>query len=465
MGKSDSGLYFLFILLIFQTVVAVSKARIVAVPKFTLVRVVGNEAIIPCTVSDYDPQVEQDFEWNFSQGTQNIDIISTLEPRYPDSKYKNRVVAGDIMIKRINDSAANLHIKNLQLSDAGTYICKTPSTDSAVKGNYDDSVGMNVIPDGVKVAVPPDVQQQLGDLVEGEEFQLKCSISKNSTECTQISITFEVKTETNGNLQVLSLTQDGKLQPGTKYTERFQSGHIRLETHDDIYLLSVSHALLSDTGTYSSTVTEWIKQQDGTWQVVQQKGVQLAKVNIERIAQVLSVSAVIGNLTLSKGEDTDLTCYIKTGNSNAVSKEVVWYFSTYPTATPGNEKLLASMDRNSMMNRSDYGIISRMDASTYQYMVRNAKETDSGYYYCSVTLWLQESKNTWYRAAEKISDAVQLNVTVSGRLCFVIGNIILDFNISAGKNLPRYSISHKHCEKHLFRVMILEQQTCMTKLY
>lgn len=117
------------------------------VPTRSLVRVVGNELVIPCNVSDYDGPSEQNFDWSFSSsGTDFVELASTWELGFPAQLYRERLQRGEILLRRTANDAVELHIKNVQPSDQGHYKCSTPSTDATVQGNYEDTVQVKGIP-------------------------------------------------------------------------------------------------------------------------------------------------------------------------------------------------------------------------------------------------------------------------------------------------------------------------------
>lgn len=110
------------------------------VPKGPLIRVVGTEVMIPCSVSDYDGPSEQNFDWEFSRETDFVRIVSTWDSTFTSEEYRKRVDHGDIKLRRSSNDAVELVIRNIQPTDQGRYKCSTPSTDATVQGNYDAEV-------------------------------------------------------------------------------------------------------------------------------------------------------------------------------------------------------------------------------------------------------------------------------------------------------------------------------------
>ncbi|XP_008424399.1 uncharacterized protein LOC103474902 isoform X1 [Poecilia reticulata] len=58
----------------------------------------------------------------------------------PDPLFSRRVASGDISVVHLQDNEEEQKIAKLKLTDAGFYICRTPSTDPIMSGNYDAQV-------------------------------------------------------------------------------------------------------------------------------------------------------------------------------------------------------------------------------------------------------------------------------------------------------------------------------------
>lgn len=114
--------------------------RKVSLPTGPLIRVEGETLSLRCEVSDYQGPEEQDFEWKATKGSKTIQIVSTFDPSFPDQSLKERVYTGDISVERIGESTVELRIKQVKVTDSGTFTCSTPSTDSVISGNYEADV-------------------------------------------------------------------------------------------------------------------------------------------------------------------------------------------------------------------------------------------------------------------------------------------------------------------------------------
>ncbi|EPY90186.1 prostaglandin F2 receptor negative regulator [Camelus ferus] len=375
---------------------ALCRGRVVRVPAGSLVRVVGTELVIPCNVSDYDGPSEQNFDWSFSAlGSSFVELASTWEVGFPAQQYRERLQRGDILLRRTANDAVELHIKNVQPSDQGHYKCSTPSTDATVQGNYEDTV-------------------QVKEVVWVIDKD-RCGHRK------LIGLTVQVITS-----YMSGMFQVDWFRPGPGYEQRYRGGDVRLDTEgSDGYRLSVSRALSSDQGSYRCIVSEWIGEQ-GNWQEIQEKAVDVATVVIQptavmegiegfqqysRVSDRVLRAAVARNVSVAEGKELDLACNITTDRVDDVRPEVAWYFSRTPDSTLPGPRVLARLDRDSLVHSSPHVALSHVDARSFHLLVRDVSKENAGYYFCHVALWTPGHNRSWHKVAEAMSAPAGVAVT------------------------------------------------------
>ncbi|XP_068881287.1 prostaglandin F2 receptor negative regulator isoform X2 [Aphelocoma coerulescens] len=409
MGHRGERASCLRLLLLVLLLLAFCRGRIVRVPKGPLIRVVGTEVAIPCSVSDYDGPSEQNFDWEFSRETDFVRIVSTWDSTFTSEEYQKRVGRGDIKLRRSSNDAVELVIRNIQPADQGRYKCSTPSTDATVQGNYDAEVQVKVISDGLSVSGSKARSSTSLRLSEGDSFKLRCSAITTSPEHTHLHVTWQIKSGSSWQ-DILSLTHEGKFQPGPGYEERYRSGDIRLDTGaNDTYRLSVSQASSADGGAYRCLVSEWVRGADGSWQKIQEKSVEIATVSIQRTA--LDVVISTSNVSVTERDSLDLTCNITTDRSGIFQAEVMWYFSASPDDTLSDAQLLLSMDHDSVVSDSTLISLSHVDRNSYRLLVRDVDVEDSGYYFCEAAIWVPLHNGSWHKVVERTSAPVSVVVT------------------------------------------------------
>ncbi|XP_036090925.1 prostaglandin F2 receptor negative regulator isoform X2 [Rousettus aegyptiacus] len=394
------------LLLLLLLLLALCRGRVVRVPAGSLVRVAGTELVIPCNVSDYDGPSEQNFDWSFSSsGSSFVELASTWEVGFPAQLYQERLQRGEILLRRTANDAVELHIKNVQPSDQGHYKCSTPSTDATVQGNYEDTVQVKVLADALRVAAsPPSAGLSLR---QGEPLELRCVASTASPLHTHLALLWEVR-HRSSRQSVVALTHEGRLRPGAAYEQRYHSGDVRLDTvGSDGYRLSVSRVLAEDQGTYRCVVSEWIEEQ-GSWQEIQEKAVDVATVVIQ---PTVLRAAVSRNVSVTEGKELDLACNITTDRADDVRPEVTWYFSRTPDSTWPGPHVLARLDRESLAHSSPRVALSHVGARSYHLLVRDVSRENSGHYFCHVALWAPGHNRSWHKVAEAMSVPASVDVT------------------------------------------------------
>lgn len=145
-----------------------------------------------------------------------------------------------------------------------------------------------MLADALRVAASPQPSPGLS-LREGEPFALRCSAATASPLHTHLALQWELR---RGPVQrnVLSLSHEGRFRPGPGYEQRYHSGDVRLDTvGSDGYRLAVSRALSADQGSYRCVVSEWIGEQ-GNWQEIQEKSVDVATVVIQPTGELLEIA-------------------------------------------------------------------------------------------------------------------------------------------------------------------------------
>ncbi|MBN3289193.1 FPRP regulator, partial [Polypterus senegalus] len=400
-----------------------SSGRVVKVLAGPLIRVEGKNVSISCDVNDYTGPKEQDFEWSVRHNEEYVNLVGTYDPSFTANKYKDRVDRGEIAIKRTSDNSVILEIINVKITDSGEYKCFTPSTDATSSGNYDASVTLNVIPDSLKVSGSKS-RSETGSITEGDAFEMRCSVSTIATSSTYLSVSWEVNSGSSVE-EIITLTADSSISPEKKYSERYKGGNIRFDfLGNGMYSLFFSRILPSDNGTYSCIAGEWSKEADGTWTKINEKKTQLVTVAVTPIANYLTVSLDEYNIDLSTSDTLALTCHIG-GLKKDLGVEVTWFM--HPVLTTDMEKahMVARLSLDGLINGSDSVSLGRLTQNTFQLVVRDLDKTDSGYYFCKVTVWVQQFIGSWHKAAESISAPVIVNIT-SLEPSFTVSHTVLN---------------------------------------
>ncbi|NXN43592.1 IGSF2 protein, partial [Rhinoptilus africanus] len=358
--------------------------RVVRVPKGPLIRVVGTEVVIPCSVSDYDGPSEQNFDWEFSRETDFVRIVSTWDSTFTSEEYQKRVGHGDIKLRRSSNDAVELVIRNIQPTDQGRYKCSTPSTDATVQGNYDAEVQVKVIADTLSASMAPQVLTR----AEGEAVELTCEVSKSTTQHTHLSVGwYRLQGSGEGHAEeVLTLSKDFVLRPGPSYAQRFLVGDVRLnKVGNTTYKLSIGGVEPSDQGQLYCEATEWIEDPDETWKDISRKQTGRTSLAVMSQGRDLSVDIAAAESSLSEGDTLQLNCMVGAQKSSSRHFQVLWLRNGVEMARVDPHGVLIWEDEYE--ERAKLGQLRAFKHSNTVYIlsIYEVGLKDNGTYHCSVS--------------------------------------------------------------------------------
>ncbi|KAF3706233.1 Prostaglandin F2 receptor negative regulator CD9 partner 1 [Channa argus] len=396
-------------------------ARVVKVPPSPLIRVQGQPVSIRCDVNDYSGPSEQDFEWTISStpSAPKTKIISTFDATYSHPSYSKRVASGDISVARLLDNEVELKIAEVKSQDAGFYWCQTPSTDSVYSGNYEAQVQLIVIPN--TLTVTPQILP--AEVLEGNDITLSCSVTRNLTFPTYLSITWLVTSGATSE-EILTFGPHGDVSTGAKFARRYTDGSVRLVPgKNGLFELVISRVMTSDAGTYKCSGAEWTHEKD-SWTKIVESTKEMGTVKVPSAGQSLSVNASSSSspsstsLLLSPGNTLTLVCSISIDNLPALALEVTWL---------ANDREIITMERNGVVvisntsstvaqGRRGEASMERTAAGVYRLGVTGVSGEDGGEYVCRVRAFIDKGGKSaggggrWHMAAEKKSSPVVVKV-------------------------------------------------------
>uniref|UniRef100_A0A3Q2FFS3 Prostaglandin F2 receptor inhibitor n=1 Tax=Cyprinodon variegatus TaxID=28743 RepID=A0A3Q2FFS3_CYPVA len=349
-------------------------ARVVTVSPGPLTRVEGQPVSIRCDVRDYGGPSEQDFEWEVSReaGGATVKMISTFDSAFSDASFSKRIASGDISVQRLEDNVAELKIGEVKARDAGVYICRTPSTDSIISGNYEAQVQLRVIPNTLKVypeTLPSSVP-------EGSELTLSCNVSRELTYPTYLSVSWLMKKGATSE-EILTFGPQGDVTTGSKYSSRYLDGGVRLVNgRNGVFSLVISRVTVSDQGTYECNGTEWTHESGGKWTRIVASVKEMGTVTVTPTKPNFTLTLEASVKPQKTGEPIELSCDVTNisklppGGRLGVS----WEHTNKGANTPP-PKLIGSLDGygnllsdSTYKNRLDSGALglSRVPPDTFK---------------------------------------------------------------------------------------------------
>lgn len=128
-----------------------------------------------------------------------------------------------------------------------------------------------VIPDTLSVT---SATQTLSK-VEGDTLLLSCEVTRQTSQHTHVAVGWYVRSPDEPSApprDLVTLTRDMVLRPGTSYRQRLSSGDVRLDkTSSTTYRLTIYSLQPTDQGQYYCEASEWIQDPDRSWYAMTRK--------------------------------------------------------------------------------------------------------------------------------------------------------------------------------------------------
>ncbi|XP_074044642.1 immunoglobulin superfamily member 2 [Macrotis lagotis] len=378
--------------LLFLTELSTGQRR-VTVQKGPLYRAEGYPVSIACNVTGHQGPAEQTFQWSIykpDKPEREVQIISTNNPSFTYAPYALRVQGHDITIERIQGNSVLLRISKLQTQDAGEYECHTPNTDVQYFGSYSDKMNLTVIPDTLSVTMSP----QTLNREEGQSLALTCEVSKATAQHTHISVSwYKLQEREKQATEIISLSKDFILIPGSSYTERFSSGDVRLDKiGNTAFRLSIGRLQPVDQGQLFCEAVEWIQDPDETWTFITRKQTDKATLIVQPEVRDFQVNISVES-SFAIGQSLRLICSVVTKSSQNQRLRVVWFL---------NAAEIGSIDASGVTDlKKDYEEranlgqlqVSKISPKAFTFTIFSMSPQDEGVYRCEVTEMVSPSKD------------------------------------------------------------------------
>ncbi|KAI5106979.1 immunoglobulin superfamily member 3 precursor, partial [Silurus meridionalis] len=387
--------------------------RQVSVQPGPLVRTEGSHVTIWCNVTGYREGVEQDFEWSMYLDTapdREIRIVSTAQANYAYAVYAQRVNAKEIYVERLSGDSALLHITKLQAKDQGIFECYTPNTDGQYLGTYSARTNLTVIPDTLSVT---SATQTLSK-VEGDTLLLNCEVTRQTSQHTHVAVGWYVRSPDEPSAparDLVTLTRDMVLRPGTSYRQRLSSGDVRLDkTSSTSYRLTIYSLQPTDQGQYYCEASEWIQDPDRSWYAMTRKQSDKTVVKVQPTDRDFSIQVTTDRRAFTAGEPLELRCTIDAQNVAERFFSVSWVFSSSSIAVVGPSAVPVLGANYVQREAAGLMTIRKESPSVHLLKLQHLLPEDSGKYICRVTE-REKTPTGEYIDRSKRSRNVQITVT------------------------------------------------------
>uniref|UniRef100_A0A669C8Y8 Ig-like domain-containing protein n=1 Tax=Oreochromis niloticus TaxID=8128 RepID=A0A669C8Y8_ORENI len=234
------------------------------------------------------------------------------------------------------------------------------------------------------------------------DITITCSIVTKTSESSLYSITW-LHEENAGNKTIVSLDRnsivtESQADLGQRISMRRSKG--------PTFELTIRQARISDKGSYTCKVGEWLQDPRGEWYLLS------------------TVSKSTQQLTAKQGEEVELNCNITSGASgSSIFYGVIWHYAANSSSL--KNAIMVKLDHTGLVsypdNKDFRGLqerlrLSRPTQKSFYLSIQKAQEEDSGTYWCEVDQYQLDNEAHWQLKASDSGGAIKLSVKVTGMI-------------------------------------------------
>ncbi|CAI5655902.1 unnamed protein product [Oreochromis niloticus] len=249
------------------------------------------------------------------------------------------------------------------------------------------------------------------------DITIKCSIVTKTSESSLYSITW-LHEENAGNKTIVSLDRNSIVtESQADLSQRISMRRSKGPTFE----LTIRQARISDKGSYTCKVGEWLQDPRGEWYLLSTVS-KSTVLTITEPAPNLRLDKKEQQLTAKEGEEVELNCNITSGASgSSVFYGVIWHYAAHSSSLKNAS--LVELDHTGLVsypdNKDIRGLrerlrLSRPTQKSFYLSIQKAHEEDSGTYWCQVDQHQLDHEAHWQLKASDSGGAIKLSVKVTG---------------------------------------------------
>ncbi|CAI5655901.1 unnamed protein product [Oreochromis niloticus] len=248
------------------------------------------------------------------------------------------------------------------------------------------------------------------------DITIKCSIVTKTSESSLYSITW-LHEENAGNKTIVSLDRNSIVtESQADLSQRISMRRSKGPTFE----LTIRQARISDKGSYTCKVGEWLQDPRGEWYLLSTVS-KSTVLTITEPAPNLRLDKKEQQLTAKEGEEVELNCNITSGASgSSVFYGVIWHYAAHSSSLKNAS--LVELDHTGLVsypdNKDIRGLrerlrLSRPTQKSFYLSIQKAHEEDSGTYWCQVDQHQLDHEAHWQLKASDSGGAIKLSVKVT----------------------------------------------------
>ncbi|XP_058249643.1 immunoglobulin superfamily member 3 isoform X2 [Hemibagrus wyckioides] len=298
-----------------------------------------------------------------------------------------------------------LTIQPVRVEDQGTYQCKAVQVEELETGSiterksqlsHEETVHISTKESGLAVAMT----KQLVNVTEGETLQISCSVSGAKG---LLSVSWQHKKSTGSPFSdVITLSREGVMEAiGAQYQHR---GLRTFRSNAADFILELSGTLVSDSGEYMCTVSEWNLESNGNLKKVTSHS-QQGRVSIYSIDSLVKVGLKSRDMHVTENSSIKMICSVK---APKISLAVTWIFEPHNSTS---QKNIICVDHTGSIScraeQQEYQVETQVQESGTDFFLKvlRASKRHEGKYKCQIDAYDKNVQKT-----KKLSNPLAITV-------------------------------------------------------
>ncbi|KAF5902017.1 immunoglobulin superfamily member 3-like, partial [Clarias magur] len=306
--------------------------------------------------------------------------------------YMRREKDGELRTVKKGDRIFVLTIQPVRAEDQGTYQCKAAQQEKTDTGfiirgksqlSREETVHIKAKESGLAV----DMTNQLMNITEGEALQINCSVSGAKG---PLSVSWQHRKPSGSSFSdVITLSHEGVVK-GPQYQHR---GLRTFQSNVADFILELSGVLLSDSGEYKCTVTEWSMESSGNLKKGSSQSQQV-QVSVMSIESLVKVTLKTRTVSVLENSVIKLICSV---SAPKVSLAMTWKFLQHNSNAPKN---IISMDHTGSISweaeQQDNQLETQVQESRTDFILKvlKASKRQEGRYECQIDAYDKNVQKT-----------------------------------------------------------------------
>ncbi|XP_060732132.1 immunoglobulin superfamily member 3-like isoform X1 [Tachysurus vachellii] len=322
-----------------------------------------------------------------------------------DNTYMKREKDGELRTVKKKNTIFILTIQPVRVEDQGIYQCKAEQVEKLETGSFierksqlshEETVHIRTKESSLAVVMT----KQMVPVTEGETLQIFCSVSGTKG---LLSVSWQHKKSSGSSFSdVITLSREGVMgDVGAKYQHR---GVRTFRSNVADFILELSGALLSDSGEYMCTVSEWSIESNGNLKKVNSQS-QQGQISVNSIESLVNVGLKSRDTSVTENSTIKMICSVK---APKVSLAVTWMFEPQNSTA---QKNIICMDHTGSIScgaeQQDYQVETQVRESGTDFILKvlRASKRQVGKYKCQIDVYDKNVQKT-----KKLSNSLGIAV-------------------------------------------------------